>query len=79
MNRGFTLTEAMIVVAIVGIIAAVVLPGFFGDKNATASISSGIGGIVETRCIEGYKFVITNGKANQLMDEFAHGVRCTTL
>jgi len=76
-QRGFTLIELMIVVAIVGILAAIVAPILFGTSQGNTSVSWGINGMTESRCIEGYKFVVgERGQARQILDEFGKGVRC---
>ena len=64
---------------VIGIIALVVIVfganGYYGYNNPNISI--GIGGIVETRCIEGFKFVIgQDGRMIQILDSFGKGVPC---
>lgn len=58
-NRGFTLIELMIGIALVIIFVSVVA-SLVGTKKNSVDVSWGINGVVETRCIEGYKFVITD-------------------
>ena len=75
-QRGFTLIEAVVIICIIMILAAVAVPVFTG-KMSTAGITYGVNGVTESRCIEGYKFVIgSDGNARQILDEFGKGVRC---
>ena len=84
-NKGFTLIELMIIIAIMGIIAAVVVSAYRSGKyNETSpkkdenqNISFGFNGTTEVRCISGYKFVIgSRGDTTQILDSQGHGVSC---
>lgn len=78
-QRGSTLIEAVVVICIVMILAAAAVPVFNG-KMSTEGITYGVHGVTESRCIEGYKFVIgSDGNARQILDEFGKGVRCDTI
>lgn len=75
-QRGFTLIELMIAV-VIGLIALTMIANAIGFINSNGSVSFGINGTTESRCIEGYKFVIgQDGNARQILDEFGKGVRC---
>lgn len=78
-QKGFTLIEMMI--GIVFLMAFVML--FASGKAAlegTGNVSWGINGMTESRCIEGYKFIIGDGgQARQILDEFGKGVRCESV
>ena len=76
-QRGFTLIEAVVVVCIVLILAAVAIPFLAGVPLSNGSITYGVNGMTESRCIEGYKFVIgSDGNARQILNELGKGVRC---
>ena len=76
--RGFTLIELMFVVVIFMVIAMMAV-GFAGMSSGNSNISYGVNGMTESRCIEGYKFIIgEHGQPRQILDEFGKGVRCDT-
>ncbi len=78
-QRGFTLIELMVAIVIllvVGVMASGVMNAVNGI-NQGSNISIGINGVTESRCIEGYKFVITQDSTRQILDEFGKGVRCS--
>jgi prepilin-type N-terminal cleavage/methylation domain-containing protein len=73
-QRGFTLIEMMVVFVIIVTVGMIGLGAVSGSNN---SISMGINGMTESRCIEGYKFIVSqDGSARQILDEFGKGARC---
>jgi prepilin-type N-terminal cleavage/methylation domain-containing protein len=74
-QRGFTLIELMVVIVIIGIVGITVVNIVMGAAVGS-SVSWGINGMTESRCIEGYKFIITQDSTRQILDEFGKGVRC---
>lgn len=55
MNKGFTLVELIIVIAIIGIIASIAIPTITSQSNDT---QFGWTGVTETRCQGGFKVVV---------------------
>ncbi len=75
-QRGFTLIELMVVI-VIGLIALTMIANVAGFASGGSSVSFGINGATESRCIEGYKFIVDqNGSARQILDEFGKGARC---
>lgn len=75
-QRGFTLIEMMVAV-VIGLTVLLMIAGAVGGVSSGNNISWGINGMTESRCIEGYKFVIgEHGQPRQILDEFGKGVRC---
>jgi hypothetical protein len=71
LNR-VTLIELMVIAFAVVMVACIWSVGVSSN-----SVSLGINGVVESRCVDGYKFMMSHdGSARQVMDEFGHGVRC---
>jgi prepilin-type N-terminal cleavage/methylation domain-containing protein len=75
-QKGFTLIELMVVV-VIGLIVLTMIANAVGFATGNSSISFGINGATESRCIEGYKFIVDqNGNTRQILDEFGKGARC---
>ncbi len=75
-QRGFTLIEMMIAV-VIGLTVLLMIAGAVGSTSGNSNISYGINGMTESRCIEGYKFILdSKGNTRQILDEFGKGVRC---
>lgn len=60
--KGFTVIEAMIVMAIIGILATIIIPAISGQSQKQDFV-----------CISGYKFV----RGVQLIGQNGGGVPCT--
>lgn len=75
-QKGFTLIELMVTVVIV-LIVVMMAAGAINGTASNNTVSWGINGMTEMRCIDGYKFVISQqGQTRQVMDEFGKGVKC---
>lgn len=75
-QQGMTLIEIMVLVVIGATVILIAMPLLFGTSG-NSNVSIGINGVTESRCIEGYKFVMDQkGNARQILDEFGKGVRC---
>ena len=76
-QRGFTLIEIMISCVFVATIIMIVIPVIVGTTRGNSNVTWGVNGMTESRCIEGYKFIVgQDGQARQILDEFGKGVRC---
>jgi prepilin-type N-terminal cleavage/methylation domain-containing protein len=77
-QNGFTLIE-MLIALVIGLTVLTMIANAVGFTSGNNSVSFGINGMTESRCIEGYKFVIgEQGQPRQILDEFGKGVRCET-
>jgi prepilin-type N-terminal cleavage/methylation domain-containing protein len=75
-QRGFTLIEMMIAF-VIGLIVLSVIANAVGFSSGNSNVSWGLNGMTESRCIEGYKFIVSqDGSARQILDEFGKGARC---
>jgi prepilin-type N-terminal cleavage/methylation domain-containing protein len=75
-QRGFTLIEFFIALTFIAVLGTIVM-GAVGAVKGDGSVSMGINGLMETRCVEGYRFVVDQqGNAKQILDEFGKGARC---
>lgn len=79
--KGFTLIELMIVIVIVGIFSTVIVSSYQNQKNKNQknmlkkTISHGESVYID--CIEGYKFITSEGVTKQIVDENKNGVKCS--
>lgn len=75
-RQSFNLFNALFIVVFVVIVASLLL-NVAGALTNSGSVSFGIGGMTEIRCMDGYKFVISGeGQTRQILDEFGKGARC---
>lgn len=70
----------LMVAGVICVMAVVLLLNAVGFAKGNGSVSFGINGMTEVRCIEGYKFVISqDGVTKQILDEFGKGAKCDTV
>jgi prepilin-type N-terminal cleavage/methylation domain-containing protein len=76
-QRGVTLIEVLFGIVMLSIVVVVGVQFLLGSKS---DYSYGINGAIETRCVEGFKFVIgQRGQPTQLLDHRGNGVSCEAL
>lgn len=79
--KGFTLIELMIVIVMI-LIVGIIVAGAVNGHNAGNDVSFGYNGIVETRCIDGYKVLVSDGgryggtRLEQLRDQDGKAIPC---
>ena len=67
--------ELAVTILVVTILTSVVAYEVFFAPGRSSN-SRGVNTRTESRCIEGYKFVIAQDNAHQILDEFGKGVKC---
>lgn len=78
-QRGITLIEMMVLFIILTVIGLIAAPVIMGVPVSGNNVSWGVNGMTESRCIENYKFIVSqDGNTRQILDEFGKGVRCET-
>lgn len=86
-SKGFTLIELMIVIAIIGIVAAIFAPALSGKKADTSYTTRNYGNAqpyvvqppqpASTKCIGGFLFSIdASGEAKPATDAQGRAVKC---
>lgn len=75
-RSGLNFIEIAIGIGIVFMVTITLIgmAGFSSMKNG--NITYTVNGAIESRCIDGYKFVISQDSTRQVLDEFGKGVRC---
>lgn len=72
----FTVVQYFIF-AVIGIMFVAVVYNVVNANQNGSNITYGVNGLTESRCIEGYKFVLgQDGRPRQILDEFGKGVKC---
>lgn len=80
-NNGMSMIELMIIVAIVGILAAVAIPAFFDVKQPKPTTF-----VRETKqdetvkpvvlCVEGVKYLSVRGGVTAMVDQYGRPITC---
>jgi hypothetical protein len=66
-----------VVIMIIGIIVFMMAFNVYNGVSGNNTISFGINGMTEMRCIDGYRFIVgEHGQVRQVMDEFGKGLKC---
>lgn len=59
------------------IVSIIVVKVYEVSQAEPGTFSTGINGVTESRCIDGYKFIVSgDGQPRQIMDSVGHGVQC---
>lgn len=76
-QRGITLIELMVGIIIFAVFVLIIVGA--GTATNTSGISYGVNGIMETRCVDGYKVLVgQTGHPIQMLDKNGNGVTCDT-
>lgn len=75
-SKGYTLIELLVVIIFVSMFGLILFNVIMG-VNGSSNISFGVGGMIESRCVNGYQYTIDNmGNARQVLSELGKGVKC---
>lgn len=76
MQKGLTVLELLIIIAILGILAAVGIPAYNDYVNNRGSQSLPVGYSISERCIGGYKHAVSRHSTNQILNSQGGGIAC---
>lgn len=69
----------LFIITVIAIIFVSLGTKFWAGVQGNSNITFSVNGVVESTCIEGYKFTIDQqGNARQILDEFGKGAKCGT-
>jgi len=79
MSTSFTFFKIWFGVIFALIISIVVANAYMVVQGGSNNVSFGVNGMTESRCIDGYKFIVgQDGGARQIMDELGRGAKCVS-
>lgn len=74
---GLTLIEVMIILCIIGILAAIIIPAINDTSPSPKKQSSALQYQYKVDCIEQYKIIRISDTIFQLLDDHGNGIKCS--